>query len=75
MYMLMLLDIAIIGGVNLRSNFSHGVIELVRLLTNTQKAMTGANINQAEEIEDQNQAKSILLPSDLSRQSHSLQPL
>ena len=41
MYMLMLLDIAIIGGVNLRSNFSPGVIELVRLLTNTQKAMTG----------------------------------
>ena len=56
-HMLMLLDIAITGGVNLRPNFSPGVIELVRLLTNTQKAMTGANINQAEEIEDQNQAK------------------
>ena len=72
-HMLMLLDIAITGGVNLRPNFSPGVLELVRLLTNTQKAMTGANINQAEEIEDQTQAKSILLPSDLSRQSHSLQ--
>ena len=70
-HMLMLLDIAITGGVNLRPNFSPGVIVLVRLLTNTQKAMTGANINQAEEIEDQNQSKSILLPSDLSRQSHS----
>ena len=31
-------------------NFSPGVIELVRLLTNTLKAMTGANINQAEEM-------------------------
>ena len=31
--------------------------------------MAKANINQAEEIEDQNQAKSILLPSDLSRKS------
>ena len=49
--MLMLLDIAITGGVNLRPNFSPGVIELVRILTNTQKAMTGANINQAEEID------------------------
>jgi len=27
MYMLMLLDIAIIGGVNLRSNFSPGVLK------------------------------------------------
>ena len=55
-HMLMLLYIAITGGVNLRPNFSPGVIELVRLLTNTQKAMTGGNINQAEEIEDQNLA-------------------
>ncbi len=29
MYMLMLLDIAIIGGVNLRSNFSPGVLEKI----------------------------------------------
>ena len=37
--MLMLLDIAITGGVNLRPNFSPGVIEFERLLTNSQKAV------------------------------------
>jgi len=34
MYMLMLLDIAIIGGVNLRSNFSPGVFLLIIYLIN-----------------------------------------
>ena len=37
MYMLMLLDIAIIGGVNLRSNFSPGVLVFMIKINETKK--------------------------------------